>query len=55
MDAFDFIEQLKMIYQEQAKHEQYEVSKALFQTKMTKGNLDGPHVLKMIGYVEKFE
>ncbi|PNX85475.1 copia protein (gag-int-pol protein), partial [Trifolium pratense] len=55
MAAFDMIEHLKTLYQEQARHERFDVSKALFQTKLSEGNPVGPHVLKMIGYVENLE
>ncbi|WJX51342.1 hypothetical protein P8452_37547 [Trifolium repens] len=55
MAAFDMIEHLKMLYQEQARHERFEVSKALFQSKLSEGTPVGPHVLKMIGYVENLD
>ena len=55
MDAYDIVEYLKRLYQEQARHERYEVSKALFQCKMTEGSPVGNHVLKMIGYIENLE
>jgi hypothetical protein len=55
MSAFDMIEHLKLLYQEQARHERFEVSKALFQGKLAEGAPVGPHVLKMIGYVENLE
>jgi len=52
MTAFDMIEHLKTIYEEQARHERFDVSKALFSTKLSEGSPVGPHVLKMIGYSE---
>ena len=52
MDAFDMIEHLKTLYQEQARIERFEVSRALFQAKLVEGSPVSPHVLKMIGYVE---
>ena len=55
MGAFDMIEHLKMLFQEQARHERFETSKALFQCKMSEGSPVGPHVLKMIGYIENLE
>ena len=55
MVAYDMIEHLKELYQEQARQERYDVSKALFQCRMAEGNLIGPHVLKMIGYIENLE
>ncbi|CAJ2644998.1 unnamed protein product [Trifolium pratense] len=51
MNAFDMIEHLKTLYQEQARIERFEVSKALFQAKLSEGSPVSPHVLKMIGYV----
>lgn len=48
MTIFDMIEHLKMIYQEYARNERFEVSKFIFQGNLTKGTLVGPHVVKMI-------
>ncbi|KAI5401166.1 hypothetical protein KIW84_065856 [Lathyrus oleraceus] len=42
MAAFDMIEHLKMFYQEQARHERFEVSKTLFQGKLAEGALSQP-------------
>ncbi|CAJ2651513.1 unnamed protein product [Trifolium pratense] len=50
MNVFDMIEHLKTFYQEQARIERFEVSKALFQAKLAEGSLVSPHVLKMIGH-----
>ncbi|WJX67634.1 hypothetical protein P8452_52084 [Trifolium repens] len=55
MNAVEMIEHLKTLYAEQARHERFEVSKSLFQCKLSEGSLVGPHVLKMIGYVGNFE
>ncbi|CAJ2627610.1 unnamed protein product [Trifolium pratense] len=55
MNAFDMIEHLKTLYQEQARIERFEVSKALFSAKLSEGSLVSPHVLKMIGYVGNLE
>ena len=55
MGAFDMIEHLKLLFQEQARQERYETSRSLFQCRMAEGTLVGPHVLKMIGYVERLE
>ncbi|KAK2382606.1 hypothetical protein QL285_070128 [Trifolium repens] len=54
-DAFTMIGHLKMLYEEQARHERFEVSKTLFQCRLAEGSPVGPHVLKMIGYVENLE
>ena len=48
MDPFTMIKYLKS-------NERYEVSKQLFRCKMDEGAEVGPHVLKMIGYIEKLE
>ncbi|XP_074559939.1 uncharacterized protein LOC141815992, partial [Curcuma longa] len=55
MDAYGMVEHLKQLYQGQARHERFEVSKALFQCKMQEGTPVGTHILKMIGYVENLE
>ncbi|PKI67475.1 hypothetical protein CRG98_012059 [Punica granatum] len=52
MGAYDMIVHLRQLYQEQAQHERFEIYKALFQVRLTEGSPVGPHVLKMIGYVE---
>ncbi|PKI52912.1 hypothetical protein CRG98_026743, partial [Punica granatum] len=52
MKVYDMIVHLRQLYQEQARHERFEISKALFQARLTEGSPVGPHVLDMIGYVE---
>ncbi|KAG8501093.1 hypothetical protein CXB51_003174 [Gossypium anomalum] len=52
MVAYDMIEHLKELYQGQASQERFNISKALFQCKLAEGSPVGPHVLKMIGYIE---
>ncbi|PKI51197.1 hypothetical protein CRG98_028404 [Punica granatum] len=52
MEAYDMIVHLRQLYQEQARHERFDVSNTLFQAKLTEGSPVGPHVLNMIGYVE---
>ncbi|KAK8656791.1 hypothetical protein V6N13_098728 [Hibiscus sabdariffa] len=49
------IQNLKEIYEGQARQERYETSKALFQCKMTEGTPVGAHVIKMMGYVQTLE
>jgi len=51
MVAFDMIEHLKTLYDELARHDMFDGSKTLFQTKLLEGSPVGPHVLKMTGYV----
>ena len=55
LGAFDMIEHLKLLFQEQARQERYETSRSLFQCRMAERTLVEPHVLKMIGYVERLE
>ncbi|KAI4338351.1 hypothetical protein L6164_016690 [Bauhinia variegata] len=55
MDAFDMFGHLKKLYEGQAHHERYDVSKALFRCKLLEGSLVRPHVLKMIEYLESLE
>ncbi|KAK8701271.1 hypothetical protein V6N13_019661 [Hibiscus sabdariffa] len=49
------IQNLKEIYEGQARLERYETSKALFQCNMTEGIPVGAHVIKMMGYVQTLE
>ncbi|VFQ88292.1 unnamed protein product [Cuscuta campestris] len=46
---------LRQLYQQQARHERFQIPKALFSCKFSVGNSVGPHVLKMIGYVQTLE
>lgn len=55
MDVFDMIRTLKTLYQDQAMHGRFDVTKALLQTKLSEGIHVGSHVLKIIGYVENLE
>ncbi|VFQ88263.1 unnamed protein product [Cuscuta campestris] len=55
MKAYDMIIHLRQLYQGQARHERFQISKALFSCKLSVGNPVGPHVLKMIGYVQTLE
>ena len=48
MDASSIILHLKELYETNARHERYKVSKALFGSRLTEGAQVGPHVLKMI-------
>lgn len=47
------IDHLKTLYEKDARHERFDVSKAIFSIKLSEGSLVEPHVLKMIVYVEK--
>ncbi|KAK8700605.1 hypothetical protein V6N13_018996 [Hibiscus sabdariffa] len=55
MVAYEMIQNLKEIYEGQARQERYETSKALFQCKMTEGTPMGAHVIKMMGYIQTLE
>ena len=55
MDAYDMIEHLKGMFEGQARQERFDVSKALYACKQGDRDPVGPHVLKMIGYMETLE
>ncbi|KAK8975005.1 hypothetical protein V6N11_000282 [Hibiscus sabdariffa] len=55
MVAYEMIQNLKEIYEGQARQERYETSKALFQCKMSEGPPVGAHVIKMMGYIQTLE
>ncbi|KAK8656817.1 hypothetical protein V6N13_098752 [Hibiscus sabdariffa] len=55
MVAYEMIQNLKEIYEGQARQERYETSKALFQCKMSEGSPMGAHVIKMMGYIQTLE
>ncbi|KAK8538769.1 hypothetical protein V6N12_034477 [Hibiscus sabdariffa] len=55
MVAYEMIQNLKEIYEGQARQERYETSKALFQCKISEGSPVGAHVIKMMGYIQTLE
>ncbi|KAK8506958.1 hypothetical protein V6N12_009269 [Hibiscus sabdariffa] len=55
MVAYEMIQNLKHIYEGQARQARYETSKALFQCKMSEESLVGAHVIKMMGYIQALE
>ncbi|KAL4295295.1 hypothetical protein GQ457_12G015600 [Hibiscus cannabinus] len=55
MVAYEMVQNLKEIYEGQARQERYETSKALFQYKMSEGYPVGAHVIKMMGYNQTLE
>ncbi|KAL4324276.1 hypothetical protein GQ457_11G024160 [Hibiscus cannabinus] len=55
MVAYEMIQNLKEIYEGQARQERYETSKALFQCKMSEGSPVEAHVIKMMGYIQMLE
>lgn len=52
MDAYEMIEHLKKLFEGHARQERYDTSKAFYHCKMGERDPAGPHVLKMIGYIE---
>ncbi|KAK8676141.1 hypothetical protein V6N13_034195 [Hibiscus sabdariffa] len=52
MVAYEMIQNLKEIYEGQARQERYETSKTLIQCKMLEGSPVGAHVIKMMGYIQ---
>ena len=55
ISAYDMVEHLRQLYQGQARHERFEISRVLFQCKMSYRGPVGPYVLKMIGYIENLQ
>ena len=55
MSAKEIYAHLQELFQESARTERYNTSRALFNCKMAEGSQVGPHVLKMIGYIERLE
>ena len=55
MEAYDMIFNLKEMFQQQARQERYETTKALHSRKMAEGALVSAHVLKMKGYIEHLD
>ncbi|KAL4308598.1 hypothetical protein GQ457_01G024230 [Hibiscus cannabinus] len=55
MVAYEMTQNLKEIYEGQARQESIETTKALFQCKMSEGSPVGAHVIKMMGYIQTLE
>ena len=55
MEAYDMIFNLKEMFQQQARQERYETTKALHSCKMAEGTSVSTHVLKMKGYIEHLD
>ncbi|XP_012703656.1 uncharacterized protein LOC105914961 [Setaria italica] len=55
VDAHTMIEELRRMFENQAKTEKYNISKSLFACKLDEGSPLSPHVIKMIGYIETLE
>ena len=54
MEAYDIVN-LKEMFQQQARQERYDTTKALHSCKMAEGASVSTHVLKMKGYIEHFD
>jgi hypothetical protein len=48
----DMIVRLRGMFKNHARIDRFNTSKALFGSKLAEGALVGPHVIKMIGYIE---
>ena len=46
---------LRGMFENQARVERYNISKSLFSCKLAEGSPVGPHVIKMIGYIETLD
>lgn len=55
MEARPMMQRLKDLYQGQARHERFKISKALFSSKLTSGSPVGPFVIKLIGMIETLD
>ena len=55
MEAYNMIFNLKEMFQQQARQERYETTKALNSYKMAEGASVSAHVLKMKGYIEHLD
>ncbi|WVZ90398.1 LOW QUALITY PROTEIN: hypothetical protein U9M48_036704 [Paspalum notatum var. saurae] len=54
-EAYIMIEGLRGMFENQARVERYNTSKALFGSKLTEGSPVSPHVIKMIGHIEALD
>jgi hypothetical protein len=52
VDAYPIIHGLRGMFENQARAERYNISKALFACKLAEGCPIDPHVIKMMGYIE---
>ena len=54
-DANEMFMALKEMFQTQARTERFNVSKAFVECKLAEGAAVGPHIIKMVGYVQRLE
>jgi hypothetical protein len=52
MDAYTMIHGKRGMFENQARSERYNISKALFPCNLAEGSPVSPHVIKMMGYIE---
>src|SRR3954468_14529055 len=52
---FEILEELKTMFQTQARSERYEISEKFFNYKMEEGNSVSEHAIKMSGYTQRLE
>ena len=55
IEAFDMIENLKSMFQMQARTERFNVWRSLMDCKLKEGDPLSPHVIKMIGYMQALD
>jgi hypothetical protein len=55
VDAYTMIQGLCGMSKNQTITERYDISKALFECKLTEGSPISPHVIKMTGYIETLD
>ena len=55
MNAQDIILNLRELFAKEKRIEKFDISKELFCSKMSKGSPMRPYVLKMIGFITRFE
>nr|XP_027124246.1 uncharacterized protein LOC113740935 [Coffea arabica] len=53
MGAYDIVQHLRELFEQQSRTVRYDTSKELFRCKMAEGAPVAPHVLKIIGLIEK--
>jgi hypothetical protein len=52
VDTYTIIQGMRGIFENRARTERYNISKALFACKLAEGSPISPHVIKMMGYIE---
>ncbi|KAL3528071.1 hypothetical protein ACH5RR_012727 [Cinchona calisaya] len=55
LEAFEMVNHLKEMFQQQARQERFDTTKALHSCKMAEGAPVSPHVLKMKGHIDHLE